>query len=194
MRIFYTNLETAPSYSHSMVIRNLEIDIIGPICPPLARGHRFILVIIDYFLKWAEAVPLTEVKTTNVVNFIKHHVIHQFGFLRQIIYENGLQFASQSFYQFGDKYQVQNIASTAYKPTANGLAEVFNKTIIKLLKKFISASKQDWNEKLSEYLWACQITIEPQLAICLFLWYTDVKKLYPWRFKYYHFVLLWQPR
>jgi len=53
-----------------------EIDIIGLISPPSAKGHRVILAITDYFSKWAEAVPLAEVKTTNVINFIKHHVIH----------------------------------------------------------------------------------------------------------------------
>jgi len=44
------------------------------------------------------------------------------------------------------------MASTAYNPAANGLAEAFNKTIIKLLKKFVSSNKRDWNEKLSECL------------------------------------------
>jgi len=117
------------------------IDIIGPISPPSVKGHRFILAITDYFSKWAEAVPLAEVKTTNVINFIKHHVIHLFGIPRQIIHDNGPQFASQSFYRFCDKYQIQNMTSTAYNPAANGVAEAFNKTIIKLLKKFISASK-----------------------------------------------------
>jgi len=34
------------------------------------------------------------------------------------------------------------VASTAYNPIANDLAKAFNKTIIKLLKKFISSSKQ----------------------------------------------------
>jgi len=58
-----------------------------------------------------------------MVNFIKHHVIHQFGVPRQIIHDNSSQFASQSFYQFYDKYQIQNVASTAYNPAANGLAE-----------------------------------------------------------------------
>jgi len=42
------------------------------------------------------------------------------------------------------------MASTTYNPVSNGLAEAFYKTIIQLLKKFISASKQDWNGKLSE--------------------------------------------
>ena len=51
------------------------IDIIGPIIPPSAKGHRFILTITDYFSKWVEAISFTEVKTTNVVNFIIHHVI-----------------------------------------------------------------------------------------------------------------------
>jgi len=53
-----------------------EIDVIGPISPSSTKGHWFILAITDYFSKWAEAIPLAEVKTFNVVNFIKHHVIH----------------------------------------------------------------------------------------------------------------------
>jgi len=48
----------------------------------------------------------------------------------------------------------QPLMPTAYNRVANGLAEAFNKTIIKVLKKFVSSSKRDWNEKLSECLWA----------------------------------------
>jgi len=95
----------------------------------------------DYFLKWAEAIPLAEVKIINVVNFVKHHVIHRFGVLRTIIHDDGPQFVSQSFFQFYDKYRVQNVASTAYNPAVNRLAEAFNKTIIKLFKQFVSSSK-----------------------------------------------------
>ena len=57
------------------------IDIIGLISPSSAKGHRFILAITDYFSKLAEAIPLIEVKTSNVVNFIKYRVIHRFGVL-----------------------------------------------------------------------------------------------------------------
>ena len=94
-----------------------------------------------------------------MINFIKHYVIHQFGVPRRIIYDNDPQFTSQVFYRFCNKYQIQNVASTAYNSAANGLAEAFNKTIIKLLKKFISSRKRDWNEKLNEWLWAYRTTV-----------------------------------
>ena len=32
------------------------MDVIGPIEPKASNGHRFILVAIDYFIKWVEAV------------------------------------------------------------------------------------------------------------------------------------------
>ncbi|KAJ6802513.1 uncharacterized protein M6B38_192410 [Iris pallida] len=135
------------------------IDIVGPITPPSSRGHRFIHAFTDYFSKWAEAVPLAEVKTSNVISFLKHHVIYRFGLPQRIIHDNGPQFASHAFYRFCDKYRIQNIASTPYNPAANGLAETFNKTIIKLLKKFVSSNKCDWNEKLGECLWAYRTTV-----------------------------------
>ena len=80
------------------------INIIGPISPSSTKGHRFILAITDYFSKWAEVIPLIEIKTSNVINFIKHHVIHRFGIPRRIIHNNAPQFASQVFYRFYNKY------------------------------------------------------------------------------------------
>jgi len=108
--------------------------------------------------------PLIKVKTSNVVNFIKHHIIHRFGVPRRIIHDNGPQFASQVFYRFCNIYRIQNVSSTAYNPTANGLAEAFNKTIIKLLKKFILSNKRDWNEKLGECLWAYRTTVRTPIG------------------------------
>src|SRR3954466_12168051 len=66
----------------------------GPIHPPSSKGHRFILAIIDYFSKWAEAIPLREVKATDIVKFIKHYVIYRYGVPRRIVHDNGPQFIS----------------------------------------------------------------------------------------------------
>jgi ribonuclease HI len=60
------------------------IDVISPIDPPSSRGPRFILVAMDYFSKWAEAVPLWEVKSDNVINFLERNIIYRFGIPHRI--------------------------------------------------------------------------------------------------------------
>jgi hypothetical protein len=49
---------------------------VGPIDPPTLRGHQFILAAIDYFTKWAEAIPLKEVKASDVVKFFRTHILY----------------------------------------------------------------------------------------------------------------------
>jgi len=56
----------------------------------------------------------------------------------------------------------------AYYPTANNLAEAFNKTIEKLLKKFVSKSQCDWDDKLGECLWAYRTTVRTPTKVTSF--------------------------
>ena len=41
--------------------RGWALDLIGQIHPFSSKGHKYILVTIDYFTKWVEAVALKEV-------------------------------------------------------------------------------------------------------------------------------------
>jgi len=64
------------------------------------------------------------------------------------------------------------VSLTAYYPAANGLAEALNKTIGKLLKKFVSKSQRDWDDKLGECLCTYLLTVRtPTKAIPFFLVY-----------------------
>jgi len=110
-----------------------EMDVIGPINPPTSKRHRFILAIIDYFSKWEKVVLLKEVKASNVIKFIKHHVLYHFSVSRRIVYNNEPQFVFQAFQKFYNRFRIQSVSLTAYYLATNGLAEAFNKTIRKLL-------------------------------------------------------------
>src|SRR4051812_32790246 len=112
------------------------MDIMGPISTSSAKRRWFILAITNYFSEWAEAIPLREVKTSNIIQFVKHHVFYRFGIPRRIVHGNRPQFVSHSFQWFCTKFKIQSISSTAYYPPAKGLAEAFAKTIGKLFKKF----------------------------------------------------------
>jgi hypothetical protein len=69
----FKHLPPVPLYSTvpSRPFDTWGIDVIGAIEPPSATRHHFILADTDYFSKWAEAIPLREVKFDNVINFLE---------------------------------------------------------------------------------------------------------------------------
>ena len=144
------------------------MDIIGPISPPTSKRHASKLAITDYFSKWTKVIPLKEVKTSNMIKFIKHHVLYRFGVPQRIVHDNGPQFVNQVFQRFCNKFRIQSVSSTVYYPATNSLAEAFNKTIEKLHKKFVSKSQRNWDDKLGECLWAYRTTVRTLTKVTLF--------------------------
>ncbi|KAG9442537.1 hypothetical protein H6P81_018391 [Aristolochia fimbriata] len=105
------------------------MDIICPISPKSDSDRQYILAATDYS-KWAEAAAYREVKAVTV----RTQIIYRYRVPRYIM--------------------TTTRTSSAYNPTANGLAEAFNKTLCKILKKTIGANKKSWDEKLDEALGA----------------------------------------
>ncbi|KAL0439550.1 UNVERIFIED_CONTAM: hypothetical protein Slati_2438000 [Sesamum latifolium] len=109
------------------------LNVVGPMTKS-SEGHMYILAATDYFCKWAEAVPLKQVKKENVANFIRTNIIYRYGVPSKEI------------------PQCVNVV-------ANDLAEAFNKTLCSLLKKVVAKSKRDWHERIGEALWAYRTTV-----------------------------------
>ncbi len=59
--------------------RGWALDFIGQIYPPSSKGHWFVLVAMDCFTKWAEAVPLENITWAEIIDVILKHIIHRFG-------------------------------------------------------------------------------------------------------------------
>ncbi|TYK19638.1 uncharacterized protein E5676_scaffold242G00250 [Cucumis melo var. makuwa] len=134
------------------------LDLVGPITPKSLAGHSYILAGTDYFSKWAEAVPLREAKKENIVNFVQTHIIYRYGIPHRIVIDNGRQFANTLMDKLCEKFNFKQYKSSMYNATANGLAEAFNKTLCSQLKKVVSKTKRDWQEKIGEALWAYRTT------------------------------------
>ncbi|XP_070002095.1 uncharacterized protein [Nicotiana sylvestris] len=64
------------------------MDVIGQIEPAASNEHRFILVAIDYFTKWVEAVTFKFVTKKAVVDFVHSNIICWFGIPKVIITDN----------------------------------------------------------------------------------------------------------
>ncbi|XP_024196030.1 uncharacterized protein LOC112199214 [Rosa chinensis] len=134
------------------------LDAVGPITPKSSASHSYILAATDSFSKWAEAVPLKEIKKENVVDFIKGNIIQRYGVPRCIITDNAKYFSNSAMEKLCEKYHFKLHFSSMYNAPANGLAEAFNKTLCNILKKVVSKTKRDWHERMGEALWAYRTT------------------------------------
>ncbi|XP_062007333.1 uncharacterized protein LOC133724588 [Rosa rugosa] len=128
------------------------LDAVGPITPKSSAGHSYILAVTDSFSKWAEAMPLKEIKKENVVDFIKGNIIQRYCVPRCIITDNAKYFSNSAMEKLCEKYHFKLHFSSMYNAPANRLAEAFNKTLCNILKKVVSKTKRDWHERMGELL------------------------------------------
>ena len=83
------------------------MDFIGQINPPSSNRHRFVLVAIDYFTKWTEAVPLKNMTHKEVIEFIIKHIIHRFGIPQTLTMDQGSSFISKEVRAFAESYKIK---------------------------------------------------------------------------------------
>ena len=68
----------------------------GPLKKSSKGGRTHLLVVVDKFTKWIEAIPITSSKTLTTVNFIKA-IIFGLGVPHNIITDNGINFTTAEF-------------------------------------------------------------------------------------------------
>ena len=133
------------------------LDILGPF-PRVTSNRRFVLVVVDYFTKWAEAEALANIRDVDVKKFVWKNIITKFGVSNSLISNNDLQFDSQAFCEFYSDLGIRNRYSSPAYPQGNGQAEAVNKVIVNGLKRRQEGAKVNWAEELPNVLWAYRTT------------------------------------
>ena len=100
--------------------RGWGIDLIGQIYPPSSKNHKFILVAMDYFTKWVEVIPLKTVTSKEMTEFVKEHIVYQFGTPQTITTDQGSMFISEEFGKFAASMGIKLLNSSLYYAQANG--------------------------------------------------------------------------
>ena len=73
---------------------------------------RWLLVGTDYFTKWVEAEPLSNIRDIDAKKFVWKNIVIRFVIPRTLISDNGLQFDSKAFKQYCCELGIRNIYST----------------------------------------------------------------------------------
>ncbi|PKI42146.1 hypothetical protein CRG98_037462 [Punica granatum] len=123
------------------------IDVIGPISPKASNGHLFILVAIDYFTKWIEAVTLASVTAKAMTQFFKRDIIVRYGVPAIIITYNAKNLNNKVINELCTQFEIQHRNSSPYHLQMNGAVEAANKNIEKIIEKW-TVIYMDWHETL----------------------------------------------
>ncbi|CAJ2637090.1 unnamed protein product [Trifolium pratense] len=145
---------------HSIIkpwpFRGWALDLIGEIKPASSKNQKYIIVGVDYFTKWIEAIPLPNVDQEEVISFIQNHIIYRFGIPETITTDQDSVFTGRKMQEFARQTGFKLLTSTPYYAQANGQVEAANKIIIGLIRKHIAQKPRNWNKTLNQVLWACR--------------------------------------
>eukprot|EP00253_Pinus_taeda_P007725 PITA_07725 len=95
--------------------------------PRSAEGHGYIIVAINYFTKWVEAMPTLSEDGHIAAQFLFNHVISQFGVPQAIVIDHGNHFRNHMMTELTTQLGLRQDSSTPYYPQTNGKVEVINK-------------------------------------------------------------------
>ncbi|XP_049382805.1 uncharacterized protein LOC125847163 [Solanum stenotomum] len=140
------------------------MDVIGPIEPKASNEHLFILLAIDYFTKWVEAITFKAVTKNAVVDFIHSNIIYRFGIPRTVITDNATNLNSKFINE------------------ANGAVETANKNIKKIHRKMVQGTRQ-WHEKLPFALLGYRTTVRTPIGVTPYLLVYGTKAVVPAKVK-----------
>lgn len=154
------------------------MDIIGPIEPAASNRHRFILVAIDYFTKWAKATSYKAVTEKVVADFVHNNLIRRFGVPQSIITDNGANLNSHLMKEICEKFKITQRNSTAYRPQMNGAVEAANKNIKRILRKMID-NHRGWHKMLLYALLGYRTTIRTSTGATPYLLVYGTKAVIP---------------
>ena len=140
-----------------MVLAQWGLNIVGPF-PKAVGNKKYLLVGTDYFTKWVEAEPLTNIRDVGAKKFVWKNIVTRFRVPHALISDNGLQFDNKAFRSYCDELEITNRYSTPAYSQGNEQAKAVNKVIVNGLKKRLDDAKGKWVEELPHVLWTYKTT------------------------------------
>ncbi len=137
--------------------QRVAFNVIGPL-PITETGKRFILVLVDYYTKWAEDYDLVDHKANTVADTIKRNWIAHHGVPLRLYCDNAPEFRGHVLKEVKELLGVKGTFTTPYRPEANGLCESTNQTIEGILSTLIRDNRKQWDNDLAFALMAYRAT------------------------------------
>jgi hypothetical protein len=136
--------------------------------PTSAGGHHHIIMVMDYFTKWVEAMPTIKSDGETATHFVFNQIIARFGISKEIVTDHGSHFQNKMMTELASKLGFKQDHSSSYYPQENGQVEAVNKSLKSILQKTVRQSKSNWHMMLYPALWAYQTAVKTSTSFSPF--------------------------
>ncbi len=116
--------------------------------PVSKQGNHLILVVVDHFTRWTEALPLSNHRAETIAHAVVREVFCRFGSPYVIHTDQGADFESELFKEMCKLLNITKTRTSPYRPQSDGMPERFNRTLLSLLSMFVSQCGSDWEDHL----------------------------------------------
>ncbi|TNN04924.1 Retrovirus-related Pol polyprotein from transposon 17.6, partial [Schistosoma japonicum] len=132
--------------------QRVGVDVMG-LFPTSQHGNRYILVMVDYFTKWCEAVPIPQQDAATIAKVFINTWIAPCGAPMAPHSGQGPAFESYLAANVCSFFGIRKTRTTAHHPQGNGLVERTNRTLKMLLRYFVhQVSAANWDDLLPQCL------------------------------------------
>ena len=151
----YHSLGNIPTCHHW---DRIAVDILD-VCDPTPDGHRYILVIADYFSKWTEAFHMKNKCEDTVVDLLVDNVILRFGMPLAIHGDQGREFENGLMKSLCALLGCTKTQTAPYHPESDGMTERFNRTCLIMLSMFVNDRRDNWHKLLPFVMHAYRMSV-----------------------------------
>ncbi|XP_053714119.1 uncharacterized protein LOC128755017 [Synchiropus splendidus] len=125
-------------------MERIAVDVMGPL-NETERHNRYVLVVQDYFTKWAEAYPIPDEQAVTVADKIASEWVSRYGAPHSLHSDQGTNFESAVFKGMCEILGVDKTHTTPFHPQSDGQVERLNATVQKILAATAERCHWDWD-------------------------------------------------
>ena len=137
----------------------VAVDILGPF-PESASGNKYILVVMEYFTRWAEAYAIPNQEAATIAKKLTEEFF-RFSPPEQLHSDQGKQFESELFAEVCKLLGIRKSRTTPYHPQSDGLVERFNRSLLAMLNTATMERPFEWEDHLCQLCMAYNTSRQP---------------------------------
>lgn len=128
------------------------VDLMGPL-PRRHAGHEYLLVVVDHYSKWVEAVPMRRATGREVASVIVRQFFCRYGAPKKLLSDNGSQFTCKALAAVCQEWGVQQLYISPYHPQSNWVERV-NRNLKGMMRAYVADDHRTWDVHVAEFSFA----------------------------------------